>query len=296
MADEVQRVVDEYEHEIIRPDAGAPARYFYSDDRHPTMVPLHFHDALELMYCNGGSVYITKSTEKFLLREGDVAALNINEMHSTICQNSNTTAYVIQILAPFIRSISNMPPTYLRIPKPSSENMTPADLEHLSQLKASMLLFFNIMDTANVDKFAYIKAKGVLCDILYLLASYFQDKSRKNTKLNQKNFDRIKQINEYCHIHYSENISLEEISGYVGLTATSFSRFFTKNFGMAFLHYMYQIRIGHAYADVVTTNTPLVDIALENGFSGYSLFNMKFKETYGLTPAQARRRYADSRN
>ena len=66
---------NEYQHEIVKPDNGLPARYFLSNDGRPAMVPMHYHDAIEIMYCTRGCVTLTKGSEAILLQEGDVVQI-----------------------------------------------------------------------------------------------------------------------------------------------------------------------------------------------------------------------------
>ncbi|MDO4283880.1 MAG: AraC family transcriptional regulator [Eubacteriales bacterium] len=284
--------VHEYEHEIVRPDDGLPARYFFSNDGRPAMVPLHYHDAVEIMYCTKGCVSVTKGNETFLLQEGDTVVYNINEMHMTLCRNSYTTAYVIQILAPFVQTVSGMSETSFRVPLLSDGNATLRQREQVEELERSIESFFTITKELAQDPCLFIRAQGSLCEILYQLFRNFQDTQAKVPHRNQKNYDRIRRIREYIDSHYAAGISLENMAAHIGVSTSYFSRFFTENFGQSFLQYLYQIRLEHAYVDVITTNTPLLEAALDNGFSSYSLFNTKFKETYGLTPAQARRLYS----
>lgn len=282
----------EYQHEIVQPDNGLPARYFFSNDGRPAMVPMHYHNAIEIMYCTRGCVTITKGNETFLLQQGDVAVYNINEMHMTMCKNSYTTAFVIQILAPYLQTVSGISETYFRIPLISSGNLTAEEISKIRELEAAIEDFFKMTEAIPENPYQFIRAQGSLCEILYHLFRNFQDKDVKIPQRNQKNFDRIRKIREYIDRNYNKGISLEAISNYMGLTPAYFSRFFSETFGMGFLQYLFQIRMKHAYVDVITTNTSLITIAMDNGFSSYSLFNTKFKETYGQTPAQVRRRYS----
>ena len=283
---------NEYQHEIVKPDNGLPARYFLSNDGRPAMAPMHYHDAIEIMYCTRGCVTLTKGSEAILLQEGDVVVVNINEMHMTTCKNSYTTAFIIQILAPFLQSVSGMSETYFRIPVISGGNIPRGIIEKIRELEEAIEDFFELTKGIPEDPYLFMKAQGSLCGILYLLFLNFQDTHVKVPQRNHKNFERVRKIREYIDRNYDKGISLDDIAAHTGLAPAYFSRFFSETFGMGFLQYLYQIRMKHAYVDVITTNTPLISIAMDNGFSSYSLFNSKFKETYDLTPAQARRRYS----
>lgn len=58
--------------------------------------------------------------------------------------------------------------------------------------------------------------------------------------------------------------------------------------GMSFLQYVNEVRISHIYQDLIRTDTPVGELADQNGFSNQKLFNRTFKEIYGCTPSSVR--------
>lgn len=60
--------------------------------------------------------------------------------------------------------------------------------------------------------------------------------------------------------------------------------------GMSLRTYLHQRRLAFALKEVRDTNRPLLDIALDYGFSGQEAFTRAFKALYGVTPGVYRRR------
>lgn len=73
-----------------------------------------------------------------------------------------------------------------------------------------------------------------------------------------------------------------------GMSDATFSRFFHRNCGMNFSHYVRKIRIGYACALLQDTDLKVVDVANDSGFRNLSLFNRQFKAEIGKTPQQYR--------
>ena len=69
-----------------------------------------------------------------------------------------------------------------------------------------------------------------------------------------------------------------------------FSRLFTKNVGISFTRHLNRVRISHIYRDVVTTDLPVMQILETHGFTNYKLFSRMFRNIYGGTPREVRRR------
>lgn len=109
-------------------------------------------------------------------------------------------------------------------------------------------------------------------------------KSEKNEIL-----ERLGEITEYIEIHHAETISLEDISSYFYLSREYFSRFFKKNMGVTFTHYLNQVRLMHIYQEICNTQTGIMELAEKHGFTNYKLFNKMFHEIYGCTPREVRK-------
>ena len=101
--------------------------------------------------------------------------------------------------------------------------------------------------------------------------------------------ERIRTIITYVSEHFREPITLDYISGELGLGKEYFCRFFKKHMGMSFLQYVNEVRASHIYQDLETTDTPIAELLEKNGFTNQKLFNRVFKQIYGCTPSAVRK-------
>lgn len=61
--------------------------------------------------------------------------------------------------------------------------------------------------------------------------------------------------------------------------------------GMTFMEYVFAIRLEHVYYDIANTDYTIGSIADKHGFChNYKLFVKKFKEQYGCSPGEVRKR------
>ena len=77
----------------------------------------------------------------------------------------------------------------------------------------------------------------------------------------------------------------------VGMTPTSFSRFFKLRTGKTLSDYILDIRLGFAARQLVDTTTNISEICFECGFNNLSNFNRIFKTRRGVTPKEFRAMY-----
>lgn len=102
---------------------------------------------------------------------------------------------------------------------------------------------------------------------------------------------RVQKVKQYINDHYTEPLRLEDLSGLVGMTPTSFSRFFKLRTGKTLSDYILDIRLGFAARQLVDTARNISEICFECGFNNLSNFNRIFKSRRGVTPKEFRAMY-----
>lgn len=103
---------------------------------------------------------------------------------------------------------------------------------------------------------------------------------------------RVRKIEEYINTHFKEEIRLQDLADLVGMTTTSFSRFFKLRTGRTVSDYIIDIRLGYAARLLADSTTSVVEICYECGFNNVSNFNRIFKKRKGCSPTVFRSTYA----
>ena len=104
-----------------------------------------------------------------------------------------------------------------------------------------------------------------------------------------------KRLNEHIDSRLADDLSLSELSENIGLSKPHFIRLFRNTAGTSPHRYVVQKRAERARHLIHTSNTPLVDVALDSGFASQSHLNRVYQQVFGITPGEARKR-ARSRN
>ena len=97
-------------------------------------------------------------------------------------------------------------------------------------------------------------------------------------------------IDRYLECNYCSRLSLEDISGYVGMSRTYFSQFFKIHYKEGFSDRLTRIRVEKASRMLLNTNKSLSDVASECGFKTVQYFTRAFKKVKGITPGTFRRK------
>lgn len=98
----------------------------------------------------------------------------------------------------------------------------------------------------------------------------------------------IFRIKQYVLKNYRNNISLNELSQTIYLSASYLSTYFKKQTGQTISDYMIMVRIEQAKRLLVESNNTVNQIAEQVGYPGYRYFSTLFKNVTGVTPIHYR--------
>lgn len=102
---------------------------------------------------------------------------------------------------------------------------------------------------------------------------------------------RVMKVKDYINQHYAEDVTLPELADLVGMSPSSFSRFFRLRTGKTLSSYLIDIRLGNAARALVDTTSNVSEICYSCGFNNLSNFNRVFKSRKGVTPHEFRSMY-----
>lgn len=99
----------------------------------------------------------------------------------------------------------------------------------------------------------------------------------------------IDEIDVYIKRNDNDSLSLPYLSRKYGYSEFHVSKKFKEISGMQFRDYLRYRRLAFALKELRDTQTGILDIALQYGFSSHEAFTRAFKEAYGITPSEYRR-------
>lgn len=100
----------------------------------------------------------------------------------------------------------------------------------------------------------------------------------------------VREISHYVQKHISEPIQISEIAEALGNSVSYLCRTFKKETGQTLKEYINQTKLEEAKYLLLSTGKPIVDIAMELGYSSQAYFTTMFGKYVGKTPAQFRER------
>lgn len=278
-----------FRHEIVCTDENLPVRLFFSNEKRPNYVPPHFHTDIEIIYLLTGCLTVNTKFHSHSIGPGEVILFNTNEIHSTLTEVSDTTAYVLQIPHKIIRQCVPFHDHYIF--DLSKDTGYPAEAPDHPLTRLKELISNCCTMSCQQQPFYQIGVTGRIYEIIYILFSSFSILQTHSVRKNDfKHHERLAVLTTYINEHYNEKLSLDELSCLVSVTPTYLSKFFKQELETTLTDYITTIRLEHAYTDLITTDYSVHYIAEKNGFSNYPGFIQKFKDKYHMTPIKVRQR------
>lgn len=254
----------------------------------------HQHLNFEIMMVKSGSGIYTTASGEYPISSGDIFVFSSNEWHYISDVGAEGLCITnIQFAPAFIRGRSLALPDMASVlhsnfcfyHSPSFHNRIPAkDTRHLETL------FSSIRNELELQQPEYaLSAKAYLLLLLINLIRHHHYADGERT-INREQHLAIQQALSYIDRHFTEKITLQELSTHAGLTPNYFCSLFKQVSGLTFSDYISAKRIDKAIQLLFTENsfTNIIDIATSCGYNSTANFNKIFKKTTGMTPSEYR--------
>lgn len=148
--------------------------------------------------------------------------------------------------------------------------------------------FIRIRESRGADRFAeFLRFMSVLSrkTDYRLLSSATQHSSDDNASMENINF-----VLNYIEENYCNPMSADFLAEQLGMSLSSFSRFFRASTGIGFNSFINQIRINKACQLLLSTKQYVTNVCYNVGFNNVANFNRRFLQVKGVTPKEFRRK------
>lgn len=265
-----------YTHEKIITDRDFPIRLkcFYYEEKH--IMNKHWHRSLEIIMPTHGTLKIWVNGHEHIVKSGQAFIVNSCEVHQIewLEDTSFYQGYCLQINYSYMQLCSpKLKDIYFRQPQDKQlHSMMKKGLETIA------------MAYEHADDYAILYIESQVIALLYVLC-----KNLGQAMPNDHLYKRVATIADYMEKNYDENITIEQVAKHFSVSPRYLSFMFKTTFGISPKEYLTQYRLRKAKQALVSSNAPIIDIALANGFSNLNSFFKTFKKYFDKTPAQYRK-------
>lgn len=279
-----------------------PIQLYRTADRgKPLFVPFHWHPEIEVIFVLQGDLSLSVGGKSYGGGPGDVFWINPEELHgmSTGSRPASYGALVFPMEFLNFERFDYTQSLYLnplcRKEKYFSTQI-PRQSRHYPQIWEELMQ----IDALIPERAPYCSI-AVKASLFKLVSLLIQDGllhsaagPEKRTRASETKLILLKSILSYLNRHFSERLSLSDVSGAFNFSAKYFSRFFKENFNRGLVEYLNDIRIEKAAAMLADPALSIGEIASAVGFDSFSYFIRRFERVFGCTPSRYRKQARES--
>lgn len=268
-------------YEKVNDDYNLPIRLIRFEGDISEPIHKHWHNSLEIVLPICGGDYAWVDGRYYKLYQKNMMPLIINSRSIHAFESGSPKPYIglaLLINYQFLKDIyPEIDHIYFKQP----------DEEVGMLIKKQLFLINEYYETESIHKDLLITS--ALYHLIYLLVEHLSVEKKHKVELkSEKNKHRITSIINYIDKNYQEDLTIEQLSEVFHLSEGHLSKLFKDNLGMTIKAYISQTRAKEVKQALLTSDLPLIDIAIMCGFPNVKSMNKVFKDLYHCTPNQFR--------
>lgn len=251
--------------------------------------PIHWHDAIEILFVLRGSIDIGIETEVYTVEEKEIEIINVNEVHSIKSKDKNNLVLIFNIDPNFFERYYDDAKEVFFYTNSSEEGAQEEEKYYILRKYLSILLWEVV---GKIDDYEDMLEENLLEMMYHLLNNFhylfYEEESLKEDEVQLERYHRIV---KYISNNYMNKVSLQDLAEKEFLSSQYLSYKIKSTFGHSFNEFLNQIRVEESTKLLLDTDKNISEISEEVGFSHVRYFNKHFKLHYKCSPMQYRKKY-----
>lgn len=249
----------------------------------------HWHRDFEIFVLDEGEVRVGIGEQNYDLRAGDGCFINSGVIHSFTTLVMTPCRYRSFVFAPEV--IGGAPGSVYDVAyvRPLQEKGAPflrlgEAPEDVTYFKA----FDRAFAASETEDYAYeFRVRDALSEILlYLIKKGTAAEPHFMPPVQEQ---RLKEMLLWINENLTRNLTVEQIAKNVNICPRECQRIFRQYLQYSPMEYVMRRRILTAAEQLLTTDRPVTEIALDTGFASPSYFTKQFRQQMGMTPLAYRK-------
>ena len=258
----------------------------YYNDEYENYPP-HWHTSFEVLMPIVNGYKALCGGKEYNLREGDVLIIGPCMLHELFAPESGERI----IFQPCLNNISTKELNLLTMIITPATLITPEGYPQIYEKVKTLMLEIKeeyFLCEPYYETAIYSRFMRILVDIGRLHGALKHPVSDASNSRQKDYLDKFLYITNYINEHFAENLSLEQVADLAGFSKYHFTRLFKQYTDTSFYKYLNQKRIDYAKTLLLDPDLPVIDVALQCGFSSLSAFLRMFKQLNKCTPTEFR--------
>lgn len=269
-----------------------PFKYYYEDiwlfDFH--CIDWHWHSEVEFVFIEKGTAEFLVGSGRYVLTEGTGIFINSQVIHRFEASESVIIPNIV--FSPSLLSAEDSL-IYRKYIQPLLDSSVEClifspEVPWQKEVLKNLLLVFDVQDTESIGEIKTVELLLKIWETVYENANISE--SIPAAKATAHTQAQLQIMMQYIHKNYSEHITLADIAQTVSVSKSSALNIFNKYLRISPVSYLINYRLKRAAKLLASTDSSIYSIASNTGFENVGYFCRSFKELFGVTPSEYRKK------
>ncbi|PEL13485.1 AraC family transcriptional regulator [Bacillus sp. AFS017336] len=246
-------------------------------------IPLHWHDEFQFVFVVHGEAIFQINEDVIFVQEGEGVFINSGCLHMAKDKNDSDCAYICINVSPSFVLSQELYTTYVK-PYFQATNLPYLFLDP-KELWANTILNYIL----KINQLIKQNSSFYEIDVGLYLTLIWKNLIMNGIELEYEQTvvvksNRMKQMINWIHTHYTEKILLDDIARAGQLSRSECCRYFKRILKTTPLNYVTDYRIQKSLILLQQPESNVTDVAYQVGFNSTSYFIDKFRKSMKMTP------------
>lgn len=269
-----------------------PFKYYNEDiwlfDFH--CIDWHWHSEVEFVFIEKGTAEFLVGSGRYVLTEGTGIFINSQVIHRFEASESVIIPNIV--FSPSLLSAEDSL-IYRKYIQPLLDSSVEClifspEVPWQKEVLKNLLLVFDVQDTESIGEIKTVELLLKIWETVYENANISE--SIPVAKATAHTQAQLQIMMQYIHKNYSEHITLADIAQTVSVSKSSALNIFNKYLRISPVSYLINYRLKRAAKLLASTDGSIYSIASNTGFENVGYFCRSFKELFGVTPSEYRKK------
>ncbi|ODG89806.1 MULTISPECIES: AraC family transcriptional regulator [Bacillaceae] len=246
-------------------------------------IPLHWHDEFQFVHVVKGEAIFQINEENIFVQEGEGLFINSGCLHMAKDRNDSDCTYICLNVSPSFVLSQELYTTFVK-PYYQATNIPFLFLDP-KELWANSILCYIL----KINEMIKQNSPFYEIDVSLHLTLIWKNLIMNGIELEYEQSvvvksNRMKQMLNWIHLHFSEKILLDDIARAGQLSRSECCRYFNRILKTTPLNYVTDYRIQKSLILLQQPESNVTEVAFQVGFNSTSYFIDKFRKSMNLTP------------
>ena len=151
-------------------------------------------------------------------------------------------------------------------------------------------VFYDDMEVAKISagKEEYLSALSA--PLKYMIERLYEESNKQISETNEH--DIYRKALQYIKEHYTEGITVADVSKHINYSESYFGYAFKKKYKMSVNQYVRELQLAKSKDLLENTSFSVSSVASYVGFDDFTYFSALFKKHFGLSPKEYRKQHS----